>query len=125
VLFFCDVPALEGGATPLLECHRVYVKFRDAEPACMDELEAKGVRYTRVMTKHDRPDSAIGRGWARTFGVSDPAALEAKLAGTGQTIEWLTDLDVPGMVGGSEEEPLHLMRHYSETLAAVGLALPG
>lgn len=124
VLFFCDVPAVEGGATPLLDCHRVYVKLREAAPEFMDELEAKGVRYTRVMTKDDRPSSAVGRGWAGTFGVSDAAALEAKLKGTGQTVEWLTDLDlrrdldVP-VVDLDSFLSRYPLRHYSATLAAV------
>lgn len=124
VLFFCDVPAAEGGATPLLDCHRVYVKLRDAAPAFMDELEAKGVRYTRVTTVDDRPSSAVGRGWAGTFGVSDAAALEAKLEGTGQTVEWLTDVDLRRDLDVPEAELDALLsrqplRHYSAPLSAV------
>lgn len=71
VLFFCDVPAAVGGATPLLDSNRVYVKLRELVPRFVDELERKGVRYTRIMTMDDRPSSAIGRGWRGTFGGGD------------------------------------------------------
>ena len=89
----------------------------------MDELESKGIRYTRVMTKDDRPSSAIGRGWAKTFGVSSEEELEAKLSGTGQTIKWLNEEDVavPGVDPRFivERRPL---RHYSATLPGVRTA---
>ena len=96
VLFFCDIPAATGGATPLLDSHRVYTRIRDQLPEFMEELETKGVRYTRVMTRDDRPDSAVGRGWA----------------GTGQSFEILQD--VPGV------DPTRCpIRHYTSTLAAI------
>ena len=89
----------------------------------MDELESKGIRYTRVMTKDDRPSSAIGRGWAKTFGVSSEEELEAKLSGTGQSVTWLTreDVNVPGVDPSFivEHRPL---RHYSATLPGVKTA---
>lgn len=89
VLFFCDVPAAVGGATPILDSALAYEKLRELVPAFMDDLEARGVRYTRVMTADDRPESAIGRGWARTFAVDSADALERALAGTGERVEWL------------------------------------
>ena len=89
VLFFCDVPAAVGGATPILDSALAYEKLRELVPAFMDDLEARGVRYTRVMTADDRPESAIGRGWARTFAVESADALERALAGTGERVEWL------------------------------------
>ena len=42
VLFFCDIPAATGGATPLLDSHRVYTRIRDQLPEFMEELETKG-----------------------------------------------------------------------------------
>ena len=89
VLFFCDVPAAVGGATPILDSALAYEKLRELVPAFMDDLEARGVRYTRVMTADDRPESAIGRGWARTFAADSADALERALAGTGERVEWL------------------------------------
>ena len=112
VLFFCDIPAATGGATPLLDSHRVYVRIRDQLPEFMDELEAKGVRYTRVMTREDRPDSAVGRGWAGTFGVETLDQLRAALDGTGQSFELLENL--PGV------DPTRFpIRHYTAALPAV------
>ena len=112
VLFFCDIPAATGGATPLLDSHRVYTRIRDQLPEFMEELETKGVRYTRVMTRDDRPDSAVGRGWAGTFGVETLDQLRAALDGTGQSFEIL--VDVPGV------DPTRCpIRHYTSTLAAI------
>jgi len=112
VLFFCDIPAATGGATPLLDSHRVYTRIRDQLPEFMEELETKGVRYTRVMTRDDRPDSAVGHGWAGTFGVETLDQLRAALDGTGQSFEIL--VDVPGV------DPTRCpIRHYTSTLAAI------
>ena len=117
VLFFCDIPAATGGATPLLDSHRVYTRIRDQLPEFMEELETKGVRYTRVMTRDDRPDSAVGRGWAGTFGVETLDQLRAALDGTGQSFEIL--VDVPGV------DPTRCpIRHYTSTLAAIGWTTP-
>jgi len=38
VLFFCDVPAASGGATPLLDSHRVYTRLLEELPAFMHDL---------------------------------------------------------------------------------------
>ena len=112
VLFFWNIPAATGGATPLLDSHRVYTRIRDQLPEFMEELETKGVRYTRVMTRDDRPDSAVGRGWAGTFGVETLDQLRAALDGTGQSFEILQD--VPGV------DPTRCpIRHYTSTLAAI------
>ena len=64
------------------------------------------------MTRDDRPDSAVGRGWAGTFGVETLDQLRAALDGTGQSFEIL--VDVPGV------DPTRCpIRHYTSTLAAI------
>ena len=87
VLFFCD-PRRRRRRHPILDSALAYEKLRELVPAFMDDLEARGVRYTRVMTADDRPESAIGRGWARTFAVESADAPAAR-AGTGERVEWL------------------------------------
>ena len=114
VLFFCDVPAASGGATPILDSHEVYAKLKRDVPDFMEALEAKGVRYTRVMTAEDRPESAVGRGWRGTFGAETPEALMSALNGTGQRLEWLPS-DHPGVSPGLN----HPVRHFSAILPAV------
>ena len=44
VLFYCDLPAKRGGATPVLNSNRVYRRIAADFPDFMDELESKGVR---------------------------------------------------------------------------------
>ena len=115
VAFFCENPAMRGGATPLLDSGNAYARLRDEFPDSLAELQKKGVRYTRVMTVDDRPHSAIGRGWSDTFGVSTPQELEAKLASTGDKLEWLgVSLSHLGVDGDR-----YPVRHYTDVRPAV------
>ncbi len=115
VAFFCENPAMRGGATPLLDSGNAYARLRSEFPEGLAELQKKGVRYTRVMTVDDRPHSAIGRGWADTFGVSTPQELEAKLASSGDKLEWLgVSLSHLGVDGDR-----YPVRHYTDVRPAV------
>lgn len=46
------------------------------------------MQYRRLMTPHDRPESAIGRGWRNTFGVETRAEVEKALTDKGYSWEW-------------------------------------
>lgn len=89
LLFFCERPPDTGGETPILLSTAVYDELRALHPAFLDKLEACGVRYRRVMTAHDRPHSAIGRGWRATFNADTRASAEATLRARGYEFEWL------------------------------------
>lgn len=43
------------------------------------------------MTKHDRPHSAVGRGWRATFAVETRARVEDVLRGKGLDWIWISD----------------------------------
>ena len=59
--------------------------------------------------------SAIGRGWSDTFGVSTPQELEAKLASSGDKLEWLgVSLSHLGVDGDR-----YPVRHYTDVRPAV------
>lgn len=91
LLFFCAKPAETGGQTPVLYSPAVYNDLRDRCPGFLKKLETTGVRYSRIMTKHDRPHSAIGRGWQGTFAVETRAQVEDVLRGKGYDWKWIND----------------------------------
>ena len=123
VLFHCADARAAGAATPLLDAHRVYSKLKTFAPAFVDELEAKGVRYTRVMTLDDRAHSPIGRGWRKTFGVNGPTQLEKKLAAekNGDVVEWL---DASRFEAQGVDASMYPLRHYGPVMDAVLLDEP-
>ena len=58
VLFFCDVPALEGGATPLLDCHRAYERLKHEAGRHTPRTHTHTrilYRYTHTHGHRDRP----------------------------------------------------------------------
>ncbi|KAI0566095.1 Taurine catabolism dioxygenase TauD TfdA [Gracilaria domingensis] len=107
LLFYCDRPADTGGETPVLLSRAVYDDLRKEHPEFLQKLEQHGVKYSRVMTPHDRPHSAIGRGWRATFRVQTRQEAEDVLSTRGYGFEWLEE---------GEESPL---RETSPTLQAV------
>eukprot|EP00899_Mesostigma_viride_P009972 jgi/Mesvir1/18977/Mv18942-RA.1 len=95
LFFFCQIPASQGGETPLALSTVVYDRLKAQHPDFVAALEAQGVRYVRVMSAEDDPGSAIGRGWKSTLGAATPEEAEAKLKEMGSSWEWLG-----GTVGG-------------------------
>lgn len=89
VLFYCMRPAASGGETPVVLSSLVYERVRAELPAFVADLEAKGVRYVRVLPEDDDPSSAIGRGWRSTFGARTRRAAERVAAGMGVEVEWV------------------------------------
>lgn len=88
LLFFCDVPAGTGGATPVAFSPAVLNALRSDAPRLVDTLQKHGVVYSRTMTRHDRPESAIGRGWASTFGATSRSDVETILHSRGYSWHW-------------------------------------
>lgn len=113
LLFFCAQPAEKGGETPILYSPAVYSDLRDRCPEFIEKLEKAGVRYSRIMTKYDRPHSAIGRGWLGTFAAETRAQVEHALRAKGYEWKW-----------GSDEEDATL-KEISPVLKAVHVAKDG
>jgi alpha-ketoglutarate-dependent taurine dioxygenase len=81
LLFFCNVAAAAGGATPLTDGVR-WLESLDAE---VRDAFSGGVRYTQNL-----PDGrGLGRSWQDTFETSDKAAVEAYLSSVDATWDWL------------------------------------
>jgi alpha-ketoglutarate-dependent taurine dioxygenase len=83
ILFFCDVAAATGGATPLVD-GRLWLESIDPE---IRAAFAAGVRYTQNL--HD--GMGFGKSWQATFETEDRAAVEAFLDGAEAEWSWQPD----------------------------------
>lgn len=88
ICFYCDIPSVENGETPIVDSREVlsYVKYK--HPSKYQKLK-QGVFYSRCMTLEDNPHSAIGRGWRNTFGVHNRKELESTIQNSSMSIEWI------------------------------------
>ena len=91
ILFFCEVAAEEGGATPICRSDVLYDRLANRCPEFIRDCETKGLRYTSVMPAADDPQSGMGRSWQSTLGVSSRKDAEARLAELGYLWQWLAD----------------------------------
>ena len=94
IAFFCDVPAAPGGGgeTSILLSGALAARVAAARPAFVARLRSEGLRYSRVLSEHDDPSSAQGRGWRSTYNATTRAEAEAAMAATGTASwEWLPD----------------------------------
>jgi alpha-ketoglutarate-dependent taurine dioxygenase len=77
--FFCITVANEGGATPIVDCRKVY---GDLNPAVRDKFASTGVLYVRNFCE------GLDVSWERFFGTQDRSAVEAACTRQGMTCEW-------------------------------------
>mmetsp|Transcript_25775 Transcript_25775/g.57055 ORF Transcript_25775/g.57055 Transcript_25775/m.57055 type:complete len:296 (-) Transcript_25775:2281-3168(-) len=82
---------METMEKPILVSSEVYDRMNTLHPQFMSAIEARGLKYVRVMPEHDDPSSAIGRGWRATFNASDTETAEAALRKIGSSWAWLPD----------------------------------
>ena len=94
VVFCCDVPAAEGGETPILLSNQVYQLARERHPEFMQRVEQLGVRYRRIMPTEDDPSSAIGRSWKSTYQASTREQAEARMREQQTSWTWLDNGDL-------------------------------
>ncbi|WP_434740431.1 TauD/TfdA family dioxygenase [Micromonospora sp. SH-82] len=83
LLFYCQIAAATGGATPVLDA-RLWLELLDPE---IREAFAGGVCYQQNL--HD--GMGLGKSWQQTFETEDRAEVEGFLAGTGATWKWTSD----------------------------------
>src|SRR6218665_326971 len=91
VFFYCDLPAKEGGNTPLAPSHIIYRKMAEREPEYVNRLEREGQRYFRIAPDGDDLSTAYGRGWQSTFCASNKEEAERKAKAFGYDFEWQKD----------------------------------
>ncbi|KQJ89872.1 hypothetical protein BRADI_4g28240v3 [Brachypodium distachyon] len=91
VILFCEVPPPEGGETPFVPSFRVTERILEEFPEMVEELDAKGLRYTFVAPSNNDTKSMRGRGWEDAFATSDKAEAEKRAKALGMDVEWLPD----------------------------------
>lgn len=91
MFFYCDIPAKEGGNTPIALSNIIYRKMAEREPDFVNRLEKEGQRYYRIATNGDDPSHPYGRGWQSMFYASSKEEAEEKAKSLSYDFEWLED----------------------------------
>ena len=91
ILFFCEVAAESGGATPLCRSDVLFERLAKRCPEFAAKCEQTGLKYTNVMPGVDDPNSGMGRSWQSTLGVKTKREAEARLGELGYSFEWLEE----------------------------------
>jgi len=91
LFFFCEQSPASGGATPLCRSDILLSALTAELPEFVEELAAKGVRYTNTMPMQEDLESGQGRSWQSTLNTTDRAGAETKLHDLGYTWQWLDD----------------------------------
>ncbi|PUZ70372.1 hypothetical protein GQ55_2G224600 [Panicum hallii var. hallii] len=99
IILFCEVPPPEGGETPFVPSFRVTERALEEFPEMVEELDAKGLRYTLTALSKNDTKSMRGRGWEDAFGTSDKAEAEKRAKALGMDLEWLPDGSVKTILG--------------------------
>ncbi|TWT93023.1 TauD/TfdA family dioxygenase [Neorhodopirellula pilleata] len=89
ILFFCEIAAAEGGATPLCRSDILFKRLTERCPKFASDCESKGLQYTNVMPDSDDPNSGMGRSWQKTLGVDSRDAAQARLDELNYSYQWL------------------------------------
>ncbi|TVU00844.1 hypothetical protein EJB05_53692, partial [Eragrostis curvula] len=79
LILFCEVPPPEGGETPFVPSFRVTERVLEEFPEVVEELDAKGLRYTLTALSKNDTKSMRGRGWEDAFGTTDKAEAEKRV----------------------------------------------
>lgn len=91
ILFYCEVPAEEGGATPICRSDILYQRLSERCPDFIRKCETSGLKYTNVMPAADDLKSGMGRSWQSTLGVDTREKAEARLSDLNYSWKWLED----------------------------------
>jgi hypothetical protein len=91
ILFFCEIPAASGGATPICRSDILCERLSQQCPQFIRDCERKGLKYTNVMPGCNDFQSGMGRSWKDTLGVDSREAAEARLRELDYSWEWLPD----------------------------------
>lgn len=94
IVFYCEVPAAEGGETPIILSNQVYELARQRHPGFIQRVEDLGVRYIRIMPPEDDPSSAIGRSWKSTYQASTRDEAERRMREQQTSWNWRDNGDL-------------------------------
>ncbi len=82
IFFCCLQPASQGGATPIVDCRRIYQKI---DPQIREKFEQKGLMYAR----NYRQDMDVS--WQEFFHTDDPSQVEEYCHRAGIEFKWKED----------------------------------
>ncbi|KAL5553526.1 hypothetical protein UlMin_040927 [Ulmus minor] len=99
VILFCETPPPEGGQTPVVPSFKVTERMLEEFPEVVEEIDAKGLKYTFTALSKNDTSSMRGRGWEDTFGTSDRAEAERRAKALGMEVEWLPEGGVKAVLG--------------------------
>ena len=91
LFFFCEQPALSGGATAICRSDWLLERLADEAPGFVAACREKGVRYSQTMPAADDLASGQGRSWGSTLSADSRLAAETKLAKLGYEWQWQAD----------------------------------
>lgn len=77
--FFCVTVAQEGGATPIVDCRKVYDAL---QPQVRRKFEEKGLMYVRNFAE------GLDVSWQRFFSTDDKTVVEESCRKAGMSCEW-------------------------------------
>ena len=91
IFFYCETPPKQGGETPICLSSVAYEAIKLRMPGFVEQLQEKGVRYTRVMPFEDDNSSGVGRSWQHSFKTSSQKEVEDTCKALYERVEWLDD----------------------------------
>lgn len=81
LLFYCLIPAVEGGETPIADSRRIFQRIK---PEVRQKFGTLGVMYVRNFGK------GLGLPWTTVFQTDDPHKVEEYCRDAGIQVEWRT-----------------------------------
>lgn len=87
IFFFCQVPASEGGETPIVDSRKVYQLM---EPELRARFTSKQVCYTQNMP-NGKDMGILGKSWQTLFETSDRTVVENYLTEANIEFDWQPD----------------------------------
>lgn len=100
IMFYCSIPAQEGGETPLADCREI---CRRLDPDVLARFRDRGLVYVRNFSE------GLDVSWQQFFQTEDRAEVEASCAEGGMELEWKDD-------GGLRvRQPAVAVTHHPQT----------
>lgn len=90
VLFYCDTPPVNGGATPIIHSWRLTEKLKASYPYVAEKIRKCQIRYVREFPPNTDMTSPLGKSWKATLNVTTREEAEKELSKQGFEWEWLS-----------------------------------
>lgn len=85
LIFYCEVPADQGGETPIVDCRKVY---QEMPPALREKFETLKIKYVKNMPASDK---GLGKSWMDHFESHNKDEVERYLQENDISWTWLPD----------------------------------